>query len=223
MTAQEVAAALPDIDTLQRRSQAVAMLDAILSPEWEDRIYSYTADWGDGTAATEIRDGSGNDCFIVFTPDGAFIKGLDHESPMAPGRSRPPALWPGLVDDVPDVFADLVTEPAFASLDGVLNATFCMWRQRHDTAWRAGAVHYLGLGDRADPDGAWQMLGVLTDPTPQSYRTFAATYFEVDPDPVAVDHVFNLRPLTRGVVRRINPQATLEELGADITSANYPT
>ena len=30
MTAQEVAAALPDIDTLQRRCRAVAMLDAIL-------------------------------------------------------------------------------------------------------------------------------------------------------------------------------------------------
>ena len=218
MTAQEVAAALPDIATLQRRCQAVPMLDAILSPEWVYRYYSYTADWGDGTAATEIRDGSGNDCFIVFTPDGAFIKGLDHESPMAPA----PDLWPGLVDDVPDVFADLVTESAFASLDGVLNATFCIWRQHHDTSWQTGAVHYQGLGNRVDPDGAWQMLGVLTDPTPLSYRTWAAGYFGVDPDLDAVDHVFNLRPLTHDVVRRINAQTTLEELAPDITSAKYP-
>lgn len=223
MTAQEVAAALPDIDTLQRRCQAVAMLDAILSPEWVYRYYSYTADWGDGAAAAEIRDGSGNDCFIVFTPHGAFIKGLDHESPMAPGRSRTPELWPGLVDDVPDVFADLVTESAFASLDGVLNATFCIWRQHHDASWQTGAVHYAGFGDCVDPDGAWQMLGVLTDPTPRSYRTWAASYFGVDPDLDAVDHVFNLRPLTEDVVRRINAQTTLDELGSDITSANYPT
>ena len=223
VTVQEVAAALPDIATLQKRCLAVAMLDAILAPEWEDRRYLYTADWGDGAAATEIRDGSGNDCFIVYTPDGAFIKGLDHESPMAPGRSQPAQLWPGLVDDVPDVFADLVTVPAFAGLDGTLNATFCIWRQHHDTHWQTGAIHYIGLDGREDPDGAWGMLGVLTDPTPRSYRTFAASYFGVDPDLDAVGHVFDLRPLTHDVVHRINPHATLDDLGPDITSAGYPT
>ena len=223
MTAQEVAAALPDIDTLRQRCQAVAMLDAILAPDWRDRYYSFTTEWGGGAAATEIRDGAGNDCFIVYTPAGAFIKGLDHESPMAPGRSNPPELWPGLVDDVPDVFADLVTEPALADLEGTLNATFCIWRQHHDTDWQTGAVHYFGLGDRVDPDGAWELLGVLTDPTPESYRTFAAAHFGVNPDPVAVHHVFSLRPLTQEVVHRINPRATLDELGPGIISAGYPT
>jgi hypothetical protein len=223
VTAQEVAAALPDIDELQKRCQALAVLDAILAPEWVDRYYSYTPNWGDGAAATEIRDGSGDDCFIVFTPDGAFIKGFDHESPMAPGRSRPPELWPGLVDDVPDVFADLIVEPAFAGLHGQLNATFCIWRQHHDTHWQTGAVHYIGLNERIDPDGAWELLGVLTDPTPQSYRTFATAYFGIDPDPDAIAHVLNLRPLTPDVVQRISPSATLEDLGADITRAGYPT
>lgn len=123
MTAVDVAAALPDIDALQRRCRAVAMLDAILSPEWVYRVYYSTAEWGGGDAATEIRDGSGNDCFIVFTPNGAFIKGYDHESPMAPCRTRPAQLWLGLVDDVPDVFAESLSEPAFADLDGMLMRT----------------------------------------------------------------------------------------------------
>ena len=223
MTAQEVAAALPGIDALQKRCLAVAMLDAILAPEWEDRRYSYTADWGGGASATEIRDGSGNDCFIVFTPDGVFIKGLDHESPMAPRRSQPPQVWPGVADDVPNVFADLVTEPAFAGLAGLLNATFCIWRQHHDTEWQTGAIHYVGLGERADPDGAWELLGLLTDPTPRSYRTFAASYFGVDPDLDAVAHVFGLRPLTQDIVDRINPHATLDDLAPDIDGAGYPT
>ncbi|MET0704074.1 MAG: hypothetical protein ABWY93_30885 [Mycobacterium sp.] len=51
---------------------------------WGNRYYSYTANLGGNTSAAEIRDGSGNDCFIVFTADGVFIKGFDHESPMAP-------------------------------------------------------------------------------------------------------------------------------------------
>jgi hypothetical protein len=54
------------------------------------------------------------------------------------------------------------------------------------------------------------MLGVLTDPT-QSYRNFASSYFGVDPDPEAVTHIFNLRPLTLEVVQRINVHATLDE------------
>jgi hypothetical protein len=56
-------------------------VDATLSPEWVHRVYSYTADWGDGAAATEIRDGSGNVCFIVYTLDGAFIKGANTLTP----------------------------------------------------------------------------------------------------------------------------------------------
>ena len=32
---------LPDIDVLRRAIQSIAMLDAILSPEWEFRYYSF--------------------------------------------------------------------------------------------------------------------------------------------------------------------------------------
>ena len=94
MTAADVAAALPGIEDLRRRCRAGAMLDAILSPEWEYRVYSYTAEWGDGDAAAEIRDGSGNDCFIVFTPHGAFIKGVDHESRWHPDAPAPRSCGP---------------------------------------------------------------------------------------------------------------------------------
>ncbi|MGJ6121486.1 hypothetical protein QN239_02805 [Mycolicibacterium sp. Y3] len=224
MTARDVAAALPDIETLRTRCRAVAMLDAILSPDvWDNRFYSYTANWGDGQAATEIRNGSGDDCFIVFASGGAFIKGVDHESEMAPGRGRPAQLWPGLVGDVPKAFAEFLDEPAF-SFDDVLNATFCIWRENHDSRWRTGAVDYTALDDREDPDGSHAMLGMLIDPDPQqAYRDFASTYFEVVADAEAVAHVFDLRPLTPEVVRRLNAHTTLEDLASDIAQSGYPT
>ncbi len=37
---------LPDIESLRRLSQSVAMLDAILSPEWVYRYYSFNSKWG---------------------------------------------------------------------------------------------------------------------------------------------------------------------------------
>jgi hypothetical protein len=223
VTALDIAAALPGIEVLRRRSLAVSMLDAILWPEWEGRRYSYTADWGDGQAATEIRDGSGNDCFIVFTTSGAFIKGFDHESSMAAGRTRPPRLWPGLVDTVPDVFAEFLTEPAFLDLDGLFAATFCMWRRHRDTRWHTGPVDYTNVQDRNDPDGAHDLLGLFTDSTSQSYRNFAAAYFGAQIDPAAVWHVFDLQPLTPEVLRRLNARLTLDDLAADIELASYPT
>lgn len=143
-------------------------------------------------------------------------------NPNGPGRAGPSRLWPGLVDDAPDVFAEFVTEPAFAGFDGLLNAAFCMWRQHHDSQWRIGSIDHTGPLHLDDPDGAHRMLGLLIGPTPQSYRDFAVSYFGVDPDPAALAHVFALRPLTQDVVQRIHPLSTLDDLASDIASSGYP-
>lgn len=229
MTARDIAARLPDIEILRRRCLAAATLDAILSPEWDGRRYSFTADWGGKASAAEIRDGCGNDCFIVFTTDGVFIKGFDHESPMSPYRrasthaSGSPELWPGLVDGLPAVFTQFLTEPAFAGPDGVLAMTFCIWRENHDSQWHSGPVDFTGL-DPYDTDGAHEMLGALCEPNPAAaYSSFAFEYFEVDLDPVAVEQIFELGPITDQLVRSINPSATLDDLARDLASSGYPT
>jgi hypothetical protein len=90
MTAQDVARRLPDIPVVRDRSRALAMLDAILSPEWEYRYYSFVAAWGPAQELASMRNGSGDDYAIVFSPAGAWIRVFAHESPMSPGpRSRP--------------------------------------------------------------------------------------------------------------------------------------
>lgn len=40
--------ALPEIEHLRRLSQSLAMLDAIMSPNWESRYYSFNSKWADG-------------------------------------------------------------------------------------------------------------------------------------------------------------------------------
>jgi hypothetical protein len=157
----------------------------------------------------------------VFTPDGVFIKGFDHESPMAPGRDGA-GLWPGLVDGLPDVFVEFLTEPAFLGFTGVLSATFCLWRQPFDSQWQTGPVTYPGLDGRGDPDGAHDLLDLLTDPTPQSYRDFARSYFEVETDPSALEHIYRLQPLTEQVVTQLNPAVRLADIADEIADAGYP-
>src|SRR5262249_38357673 len=71
--------ALPGINDLRRLCQSIATLDAILSPEWELRYYSFSSTWTTGTMCASMRNGSGDDFFIHFSPVGALIKGFAHE------------------------------------------------------------------------------------------------------------------------------------------------
>lgn len=198
------------------------MLDAILCPDWDSRRHSYTQDWGGGLSAAEIRNGSGDDCFIVFAPAGGFIRGFDHESPMSPWRTDPPTLWPELTNGLPEVFAEFLTESAFA-LDGVFAATYCLWRQQHDTHWQTGPVNYPDRQSGVSPDGSGQFLNeILTSPNSLPYQQFARDYFQTQPDPAATEHVFGLHPLTESVVRTLNPDIALDDVADDIDNIGYP-
>src|SRR5919109_1060982 len=94
------------------RSRSLAMLDAILSPAWENRYYSFDTRWGPGEALASMRNGSGDDYAIVFSEAGAWTRVFDHESPMSPWALDPRQVWPGVVDEVPAVFRAYLEEPA---------------------------------------------------------------------------------------------------------------
>ncbi len=217
VTVHDVARALPDIPVLRERCRALAMLDAILRPEWESRYYSFDARWAPGEQMASMRNGSGDTWSVVFSPAGAFIRGFDHESPMSPAANDD-ELWPGLVDTVPEVFSGCVAEPAF-SFDGTLEATVCLWRQHGDDRWQAGEVDFP---DGADPDGADRLFQVLVEGTPVAYRRFAEDYFETAVDLAAVGEIFALRPLTDELVRRLNADLVMADLAEDLAGIDYP-
>src|SRR4051794_29115430 len=105
---------MPDIENLERLTQSLAMLDAIISPEWEYRYFSFNAEWGTslGERMASMRNGSGDEYFLLFAGAGAILKGFDHESPMSSWTGIPPSVWPGVVDHVPEEFSAFLAEPA---------------------------------------------------------------------------------------------------------------
>ncbi|MFG2043978.1 hypothetical protein [Dactylosporangium sp. NPDC048998] len=217
VTVHDVARALPDIPVLRERCRALAMLDAIMSPDWESRYYSFDSRWAPGEEMASMRNGSGDAWSIVFSPVGAFIRGFDHESPMSPAVNDD-ELWPGLVDTVPEVFTACVEEPAF-SFEGTLEATVCLWRQHSDDRWHAGEIDFPQGGD---PDGASWLFEVLVEGTPAAYQRFAEDYYETAVDVQAVGEIFALHPLADELVRRLNPEVTVEDLAADLVEIGYP-
>ena len=101
---RKILSILPDVESLKKLSQSLAMLDAILSPDWEDRYYSFNSKWGKNEMTASMTDGSGDDYFILFNSQGAIIKGFAHESSMSPFVNEPIKVWKGILDNVPNDF-----------------------------------------------------------------------------------------------------------------------
>jgi hypothetical protein len=202
---------LPDIPGFRRLTRGLAMLDAILSPEWERRYYSFDSQWADGEMMASMRNGSGDYWFALLTSAGVALHGLAHEYPTF--RHNSP--WPGIFDSLPREFhANFLREPAFDTA----NSTFCIWRRATDDAWSSGAVH-LPPGD--DPDGSAWLLTVLAG-EPEEYVQFAAEYYEREIDLADVAAVYRHAALTEALVKRLNPEVGLESLAADIVEIGYP-
>jgi hypothetical protein len=211
-----LAARLPDIETVRRWSQALALLDAIVSPEWQYRYFSFDAHWAADLEVASMRNGSGDEYSITFAPIGAYARGFDHESDMSPYAQSPAAVWPGVIDDVPAEFEEFVAEPAFSD-EGVPRATLCLWRRSDDAKWRHGSVTFPS---GADPDGADWLFEQL-DGQPDTYRGFALDYYEKEIDLAAITHIYRHEPVSDQVVSALNPQLSLSDIADDLHEIGY--
>jgi len=205
-------ALLPEIEVLKRLTQAMAMLDACLSPEWQYRYYSFNAAWDAGKQLASKRNGSGDEWFCVFGAPGAILKGFDHESPMSPWQTGD--VWRNVLDQVPVSLGALIADPAFPRED----TTFCIWRGREDAVWHVGDISYPH-GD--DPDGSGWMLRML-DGNPHTYQDWAKDYYEVPVDLAAVEHIYAHRLLTPEIARTLNPEIDFAALRQDVAEIGYP-
>jgi hypothetical protein len=169
------------------------MLDAIHCPEWQYRYHSFNANWAAGQEMASMRDGCGDSYFILFTKDGAIMKGFAHESEAWRRTLQRGQPLPGVFDGVPEEFAEFLNEPAFSIED----TTFCLWRRPSDPARRTGPIETL---DGEDPDGSAELLRLL-DGDPGAYRAWAEVYFETTVALSAVEHIFRHRSLTEEVVK----------------------
>jgi hypothetical protein len=216
---------LPSIHELIQRTQALAALDLILSPEWEYRTYSFNSAWAPGERMASMRNGCGDEWWIVFHADGwAALKGLDHESQAwAKGRRRNefaaalhsilPALFkPAKVEDrispalqaaMPPQLVGFAREPAFR-----WDATsFAYYRLSADTPWvRANDCTPFA---RLNAGENWLLEHLVSGP--EAYAKHAQHCFERPVPSEVVARVFRHEPITHETVSALNSET---ELGA---------
>jgi len=191
------------------------MLDAILSREWEYRYFSFNRRWSTGEQMGSMRNGQGDHYFALFNAAGCWLKGFDHNAPMSPFASSPPKPMTGVFDGVPAEFGACVTEPAFVADE----TTFCIWRRYGDRGWQHGPVTFPA--GREDPDGSVGLLQYL-DGRPQTYRKWAAEYYELEVSLGAVQSIYAHAPLDQRTVAELNPEVSLPALSDDVDEIGYP-
>jgi hypothetical protein len=204
---------LPNIKNLYLLLQSLAVLDAIMSPEWGGRYYSFNRDWGELEQMGSMRNGQGDEFFVLFNPSGCLVKGFDHESAMSSWNSTDQKPWKGVLDNVPNDFSSALNQPAFA-MDSI---SFCLWRKNSDEHWSIGPIQFP---DKNDPDGSEYLLEIL-DGNPYRYAAFAQEYYEEKLNIGAITHIYHHLPLTAEIVNLLNPKISLSDLQHDLNQIGY--
>jgi len=200
---------LPGIEAVRRRCMALAMLDAVICPEWEDRYYSFNPDWSGGEEMASMRNGQGDDWFLLLGKANAALKGFAHESGIAKKEYAK-----RIQSEVPQSFSSFLSEPAFS----MESATFCYWRNADDSMWSKVSA---GVDGTSVDDGSAALLALLID-SPIAYKDFAFDYYEEDIPVGIIQAVYDFTPLTEQLVAALNQNITVADAVAFANEIGYP-
>ena len=200
--------ALPSLPELIQRTKALAALDLILSPEWDYRYYSFNAQWAPHEQMASMRDGCGDEWWLVFHgTDWAALKGLGHES--AAWSQHREQLSNALRSVIPAELQGFADEPAFR-----WEATsFACFRPTGTETWcRANDLTEFAAEVKT---GEQELLCHLVGPA-EDYVSFALDYYEMSVPLEAVASVFALQPVTPTLVKSLNPETDMEDISDEL-------
>lgn len=199
--------ALPNAAELKRICKALAVLDAINSPEWEYRYYSYDANWAEGEEALLMRDGQGDEMQILFRAEGCVINGLMHEYDQ-PDKAQIARGLPAYFDEF--IFGEPVSS---------IGTTFCLWYTSAH-GWQTGVIE--------DEDNGSEELLSMLDGYPETYAEWADEYYGEDTDRspldvAAVAQVYRGENLNKALVMNIVEEVEdWPQLAEDVQAIGYP-
>lgn len=217
MVFQHDASTLPHSQPLLRLSQSLALLDALLMPEWEYRYSSFNAHWNDEEMMASLRNGEGDGYFIWFGQPGTALKGFAHESAVwnSLGGQRN-LILSSLSEQIPTAFEPFLREPAFLMEE----MTFCLWKQPLDPGWTKWQPPVPK--EVAADDGSAELLAFL-DGNPHTYQRWAQEYYGQLPALDALQEIYAHKPLTDDILMRLGSSRKLNELAEELQEIGYPS
>jgi hypothetical protein len=198
---------LPPPIELKKLCQSIATLEAIISPNWEDRYYSYNKDWAKDEECCSMRDGSGDEMLILFTKQGTVINGFAHESPFQDKDL--------ITKDLPKEFHTFIFGEPVASI----GTTFCIWTIEENKRWVNNKKVLL---QENFYDGSEELLEVL-DGKPESFQQWAEEYYELESLSLdVITQIYKHSPITKEILQELNPALEdIKQLKDDLKEIAY--
>ena len=180
------------VETLRKKMKSLALAEAILSPEWEYRYFSYDSKWSEAEEVASMRDGSGNHWFLWLCRDLAAYKCCSLDDGLAGDVE-------GVKSTFPHEYRGFLDEPAFS-----MGEATCIWRWG-GSEW---IKHGLAVRDMVDLERvvAW---------TADDYGSWARAYYEIDIDGTCLQRLFD-GEFSERLAMKLNPDVDLVQLKSDM-------
>ena len=228
---------LPQPRELQEICKSIAVLEAIICPDWQYRYCSYQKDWGEGEELCEMRTEQGDQILILFKQEGCCINGFAHESKMNAWKKVKidekksfieklfgtkknvetklvQEIPVGLLEGLPEIFNEFIYGEPVKSI----GTTFCIWQTTEDDKWRTGNAD---LPKDDYKDGSGDLLQLL-DGNPLTYKKWAEEYYEIELKSESIEQIFIGNNITEKMINELNPELDdFEKLRADLDGIGY--
>ncbi len=194
---------LPTVSILKKISQSLAVLDAIMVESWDLRYFSFNDKWDIGESMASMRDGSGDEYFILFNQFGAVGKALSKDCNVNPAKKDLDII----LKKLPSAFKSFTIEPAFS----VQESSIIFWCLYKDSTWFSKPI-----------SENLPLLGFLSsDHHIDNYLKFAEEYYEKKLNRSLVEKVFLHHNLDDRIIRSLNPNMSLKKLTDDLNEIGY--
>lgn len=192
---------LPHPDEIRQKLQSLAMLDAIVMPDWELRYFSFNSQWSPGEMMGSLRDGEGSEFFFLFNETGVAAKIYCKDYSLEADTAA------AMLGGIPLDFSSFLNEAAF-NLDV---ATCYLWRRKEDHSWSVAPRDIVEI----------PFLAFVYD-WGNYYLNWSASYYELGLNVNSIEAILRHQPLTENLIKSLNPDAELEAIVADANQIGYP-
>lgn len=189
---------LPTISEVYGISQSLAVLDAILMPEWEYRYFSFNNSWNDHQAMASMKDGGGSHYYLLFDSKHTTCLGkvFDNHIRLMDGS---------MVQDIAEL-APFLKEPSFENDV----ATLYFYNIGNNLNWQSipfsKDIPFLGFIKNKE----------------KAYIDWARDYYETEIAKEPIIDIFDHQPITEEMVKALNSDCTFLDLKSELDEIGYP-